>query len=471
MTQIVNNDKLTFLITTYGLNRIAAAVEDSSVDITLTKIKIGDAYGEYYEPEETATELRHEIPDGEFPLSEKELLEDGITVSLLAVIPETSSGYDIREVGLYETVNGEDYLFAIGTQQPMVKPSVNDNYVISIDYYLFLRAQNLAEVYDQIVLDPGSQLVTDKDLSDLMSTVLFSQTNLMDQIGHNSFSIGLNRAAQLQERIVADETYSSHFASYSNYTSLFETVGDGIFGYWVFDYPRKSNSNDVVIDYSSNGNNLNLSQAVNLFNKELIGLSSTLTIDTPKYYSLSSDAPLSFLNEDNTADKDFHMFFCLKPLEGNEDRTLLARSDYGSDMHTFEIKELADNSVFIRLFTDSSNYITFTSAPGSIPNDFHVLSIAYNSTDKVVNVLINGLGVATTKLATGNYTHMNSLTNINGVTASSYIISNSNEKVNHINSQVALVTVIKKALTTSEAKNFSLLLAASIGENPCVLLS
>lgn len=470
MTQIVNNDKLTFLITTYGLNRITEALGDSSVNITLTKIKIGDAFGEYYEPVETATDLVHEIPDGEFPIAEKELLEDNITVSLLAVIPETSSGYDIREVGLYETVNGQDFLFAIGTQQPLVKPSIDDNYVMSVDYYLFLRAQNLAEVYDQIVLDPDTQLVTDKDLSDLMSTVLFSQTNLMDQIGHNSFSIGLNRAAQLQERIVADELYASHFASYSNYTSLLETVRDNIFGYWVFDYARRSVTNDAIVDYSNNGNNLDLSQAVNLFEKKLVGLSSTLMFDAPKYFTLSADAPLSFLNEENTADVDFHMFFCLKPL-GTGDRTLLARSSYATGVHSFEIKELSNRSLFMRIFTDSSNYITFTSSGGSIPDGFHVISIAYESATQTVEVIVNGLLVSVTKTITGTYTHMSSTTSINGVTATSYIISAENERVDNIDSQIAMIAVIKRALTTKEAKNFTLLLSSAVGENPCILIS
>ena len=44
------------------------------------------------------------------------------------MIPENIGGFDIREVGLYETVNGVDNLFAIGTCQPFVKPTAADNY-------------------------------------------------------------------------------------------------------------------------------------------------------------------------------------------------------------------------------------------------------------------------------------------------------------------------------------------------------
>ena len=112
------------------------AIADGTVTLNLGKIKVGSANGEYYEPTEDQTELYQEI--GEFYVVEKKLLEDGLTVSFHALIPESFGNCDIREVGLYEITDEGDKLFAISTQQPIVKPGTDYNYYIAIDYYIFL---------------------------------------------------------------------------------------------------------------------------------------------------------------------------------------------------------------------------------------------------------------------------------------------------------------------------------------------
>ena len=136
MTQIVkvNVDKLILKLTDFGLARIAYAVENPAANLNITKIKLGSGdNNEYYEPDSAQTELRG--PLGlEFYIYNKAILEDGLTVSFHTIIPEDIGGFDIREVGLYETYLGEDRLFAISTQQPFVKPSFNDNYFINVDY-------------------------------------------------------------------------------------------------------------------------------------------------------------------------------------------------------------------------------------------------------------------------------------------------------------------------------------------------
>ena len=199
MTKVVNDtDKLTYILTNYGLARVAEALADTTVNIVLTKMKLGDANYEYYEPEAGSTELVHPIEGAEYPILAKELLEDGLTVSLHSVFPERLDNCEIREVGIYETVNGEDKLFARSTQQPLIKPSTELNYFTTVDYYAFLKSQNLSDIYDQIVLDPDDQLVTEEDLENLMKTIAFTESNLMEQINGNSRVIGLNRAQQLK---------------------------------------------------------------------------------------------------------------------------------------------------------------------------------------------------------------------------------------------------------------------------------
>lgn len=98
MAIVTNQDKLKFIITEYGLSRIAEAIADSTVELNLYKAKLGDSNGIYYEPSENQTDLVHPIPNGEFYISQKELLEDNLTVDLEFSIPESFGGYDIREV-------------------------------------------------------------------------------------------------------------------------------------------------------------------------------------------------------------------------------------------------------------------------------------------------------------------------------------------------------------------------------------
>ena len=138
MPSIVNDNELKLIITSYGLTRIAEAMSDSSITLNISKVKVGDANEEYYTPTEAQTSLRNPIEGGTFYVIKKELLEDGVTVSFQVAIPETFDNCDIREVGLYETVGDDDKLFAICTQQPIVKPDVTYNYFIAIDYYIFL---------------------------------------------------------------------------------------------------------------------------------------------------------------------------------------------------------------------------------------------------------------------------------------------------------------------------------------------
>ena len=54
-----------------------------------------------------------------------------------------------------------------------------------------LKTANLAEVYEQIVLNPVQAIVTAQDFQNLISSVLFTQGNLSEQISGNSHIIGL----------------------------------------------------------------------------------------------------------------------------------------------------------------------------------------------------------------------------------------------------------------------------------------
>lgn len=409
----INDEKLQLKITQYGLGRIAEAVANPSLTLNITKIRLGNGRDEkYYDPSETQTSLEGDL-DLEFYIYDKALLEDEVTISFHTIIPDSVGGFDIREVGLYETVNGEDKLFAISTQQPFVKPTTADNYFINIDYYIFLKATQFKDIYDQIVLDSNYALVTEPNLEELMKTFLFAHGNLINQIGNNSRIIGYNRPTQLYDIIKENKKDYSYITLYKTYASLVDVTNpDNIFSYWAFDYSRRTSSQNSVTDLSNNRFALDISKNLNRFEHIYNGFMSMFSIEDPDYFKLSSQIPLNLfgkVSEDSTEETDFPftMIFAVEPLTYNSKRTLLAKSDYLNRLHTFEVNELADGSLELKLFSSYTNYLTFTSSPRAIPNAPHSIVLTYDPDLQEVIAYINSTKYNMTKVETGTYTHMN----------------------------------------------------------------
>lgn len=414
MTQIVNNDKLIFVITAKGLQRIADVHNPHKPDIKsidITNVRVGDANGEYYIPSDAdeQIDLRNPIPNGKFPVLEKSLIDD-ITVSFRFIIPEEFDDCDIREIALYMNVDGQEVPFAIGVQQPLVKPSILDDYFISVDYYIYLRSENLAEEYDKIYLDPENQLATETDIEDLISTILWSQTNLMEQVGSNSKTIGLDRAAQLQQLISNDENNISNAITYGNFTNLlFYTNQSNIFSYWSFGQTKITTNKASITDFGPNGANLSTNTNLEAFDAKLIGMSPSLKINPDNYFYLDKSYPLVLLNESKTEDIDFTMAFAIEPLSDytGTGRILLARSNQATANKVFEIWETSGNALTVCLYTNSSNYLKFTSVVKAVPKTAHSIVLTYDHTAKTIKAFINGLEVTMVKEEVGTYTHMN----------------------------------------------------------------
>ena len=409
MTNIVNQDKLILKLTDFGLSRIAYAVSNPTANLNITKIKLGSGdNNEYYEPDSSQTGLKGDL-GLEFYIYDKNILEDKITISFHTIFPEEIGGFDIREVGLYETYEGTDRLFAISTQQPFVKPSIEDNYFICVDYYIFLKEQNLASVYDQITLDIEHALVTDTEMEELMRTFLFAQSNLAQQIGNNSTIIGYNRATQLYEKIEENKRAYSYITLYKNFASLLDIVTspNNIFSYWVFDYSRRKEQESSIIDLSNNGYYLSTNIPVSNLKRTYKGFNSMFQFAEPNYFSLSSQIPLNLFNPETNSDIPFSMIFVVEPLKTTENRTLLAKSDYALNAHTLEVTELTDRSIQVKLFSDSDNYLTFKTVAGSVPTGAHVIVLTYSPEFRVMTFYIDSSRYVVKAIETGeNYTHI-----------------------------------------------------------------
>lgn len=468
MAKVINDtDQLTFILTQYGLSRVAEALSNPNEDLKLSKIKVGDANFEYYTPTESQTALVNPIPNGEFYIIEKELLEDNLTVSLHAVFPETFQNVEIREVGIYETIDDVDYLFAISTQQPLLKPYINLNYLISVDYFAFLKSQNLAEVYDQIVLDPNTQLVTEEDLEKLMSTILFTESNLMEQINGNTRAIGLGRVEQLQARVNQDRANFGYLASYNNYTNLLDLTNNSkVFGYWLFNYPRRVAISNSVIDIGTNGYNFSTNTNINTFERIYKGTMPMLKISSPNYFYLEGSTPnLDFYNTDTLEDYSLTFAFALQPINQSIDRTLIARSNYSNATNVFEINERANGSLEIKLFSDANNYITFVSNANAVPEGAHSVVLSYDSSDKTMKSYIGGQKVDLTRVETGVFTHMNRGTSL---PMTSYVINSNGNNAQYIDSYVGMLTIVTELFTEDKLRSVALNLEATMGNNPCI---
>lgn len=387
MTRVVNDtDKLTYILTSYGLARVAEALADSTVNIMLSYIKIGDANFEYYTPTEDQTDLINPINNGSFPIIDKDLLEDGLTTSFHSVFPENISNCEIREVGIYETVDGKDYLFAISTQQPLLKPPTDLNYFTTVDYYAFLKSQNLADIYDQIVLNPDTQLVSQEDLDNLMSTIAFTESNLMEQINGNSRVIGLNRAQQLYDKVEENRVSCGYTTAYNNYSMLIDYVDpESIFSYWLFNYPRRIAPAASIVDIGLYNRNLSCNQTVNNYERTYSGLMPMLNFSSPNYYYLnqeegqvtfnknafniigdlsvnangiaSSFSPVSYATavaisteEENT----YALYFNFRPSNINEDQSVA----FTTGAYSFMSYINADSSEFVVKVGNGTEWIT-----------------------------------------------------------------------------------------------------------------
>lgn len=419
---MADGNKLELILTQYGLDRITGAIPGPET-LALTKVRIGSGdNNKYYEPDVTQEGLKGDL-NYEFYIYDKQLLEDGLTVSFHTIIPEDVSGFDIREVGLYEVIGNEEHLFAIATQQPIVKPAVEYNYFIKVDYYIFLRNQNLADSYDRITLDVEHAQVSEADLESLLRSFLFAQENLMLQIGKNSELIGYNRPSQIVEKVNENKQNYSYITLYKNFASVLDTVNSpsDILSYWAFDYSRRETLGGSIVDLSNNREYLSTSASIGTLPHVYRGFQSMFTFTGSNSYYLPSDKPIDLYDTEKEQDKPFTMIFSVEPNEDsfNITRTLLAKSNRATGAVVFEVQELSTRALQVRLYTDKDNYVTFRTSDNVIPKTAHTIILTCEPAAKLPDegysspsfiAYINSREFLLDKViaeSPGTYTHMN----------------------------------------------------------------
>lgn len=404
MATIVNNNPLVYVITNYGRSRIVEAMADTSVELSLSKVKLGDGNGSYYTPAESQVSLVNEIPNSTLYIQEKELLEDNLTVSLGFLIPETLGNCDIREVGLYETINGVDNLFAIGTQQPIVKPSTDYRYFIAVEYYIMLKSANLAEVYDQIVLDPFKMSITREDVQALVDTLMATQNQVSAQ------SVLIDNIAAVTEESEQDNALS--ILSPNNATEIYSNM--------CLMNPKGNTSLWVV---KNNG-------IINVDTKKETPIEGGTTNSyglLPSISVLDTTVSLPFKGASNT---DTYIVYTSQQIS-ESDKSIIAIQD-GKNRNRVVVKENSNGSLEVIVSHTLKNIVSYTTKTSILPNDIHTITLHIKGLE--VTAWLNGELV---KFVGTNSENHSSITEYNYIT-----IGEQDEKGNYIsgaNSNVCLI--------------------------------
>lgn len=501
MANIYNDDdNLYWVFTNYGKQRLASLSADDH--LFLYKAGIGSynwytdennilggyteaAFKAYFNEDENK-DLALPIDGGKVAINSKSLEDDNVVV-LTVTIPETLSGFDIREFAIYETVNNVDYLFAICTMQAVPKPSVSTNHRIAVQFNARLQSEMLANAYDQIVLDPNNNFATVEELNSFQENLLFVETNLAEQISNNARIIGYNRPQQLYEEIQKEREYFSNTAistALSNITNV--TSLANIKSFWVFKPNNDATKLVSITDMSYYGINMATDKLVTLYDTGYEGLGGWLNFEynansnTGNYYMLDSDVDFDFVNTDdegNVSDAKFSLFVIGSQNTNSHECTLMAKDNSAqtNDVNpAYKISITPERQVRVRLYSDRNNYVEYLTGINSVPEagKFYVMSITYNpifnEQDNIIiprfNVMINGKDITGNIIRVGSYTGMPKT-----VLPLTSRVRTANDYTDYVDSKMCLLSLIKDELTPDYIRAITYGMMAYIGVNPCLI--
>lgn len=459
----VTHDKLTWIYTNYGLRRITEVMKNPDEKLAITKLVVGDSevitYDEetglpvynydYYTPDPTQDNLKH--PVDSFFFHGKELDAENNIVTFITDIPETSGGYAINEMGLFEDGN----LIAVCTCQGLAKPYMDDNYLMAVNYRISLYSYNLSTIYDQIVLNVDSEYLQPQDLEKVQYNILYMEGNLAEQISENSHWIGLNRARQLEQLINSNIRTSATALITNIYNNFCSLVGyDNVKNFWVFDYSRYMGTKNCILDMGYNGERLDLTKELRDTEIVMKGLCPTLTLD--KEINFSSDNSVVD-SGDNT------YFFLLQHTNTYKNAVILAKSNYNAGKHEFEILRHRNRTFEVRCYTDNGNYVSFTSDTGAVPESIYTLAVKIpeDFTSEDVTCAVDGINVHLTRTRIGV---LSDPVHYEDIGYSSYFLQNG-ANTYESESTVGIMVKLKGSLNATETKGVSLCLSALAGNN------
>ena len=407
-------------------------------------------------------------------------------VELSVTVPENLSDFDIREMAIYETIDGTDHLFAICTMQPIPKPSIETNHYISAILTARLQSEMLADAYEQIVLDPSNNFVTIDELNDFQENLLFVESNLAEQISNNSRIIGYDRPQQLYEQIIADKKKYSSFAVSTTYANALNIANlEDIKSFWIFQPNNDTTSSVSIPDLSYYGINMATDKLITLYETGYEGLSPWINFeynersDSGNYYMLDSDVDFDFVKEEGgiVTDSPFTLFFVGAQNSNEHDCTIIAKDNSAQSVGVqpaFQITVTDKRQIKVIFYQNRANYVEYITGVNSVPEagKFYVASLTYspviNTTDNILiprfKIMINGKEVSGNIKRTGNYQGMTKT-----ILPLTSRIHTSNGYTNYVDSKICLLSLFKKELSTDYIRAMTYNMMALIGVNPCLI--
>lgn len=161
------------ILTNIGKAKIANSLPTGQ-KVNLTKMKIGDSNGTYYNPSENQTELVHKVY--ECNVTSVDVDENNPSwITITSVVPSDIGGFSIREVGIFDDTNS---LIAIGKYPETYKPIASDGSTKELYIKMTLEVTNASSV--ELKIDPTVILATKKDISNLDAKIEQNNSQLND---------------------------------------------------------------------------------------------------------------------------------------------------------------------------------------------------------------------------------------------------------------------------------------------------
>lgn len=527
MTNIFNTDNLYWVFTKHAKERLANF--DVHKNLKLQKMVIGDydwykdsekklgdegyseaAFKRYFQ-ENDNVDMGHQIiyinEDGEpedaltITITSKEISADGESVVFSGTIDETYGGFDVREVGIYETVEegrgSRDVLFAICTMQPMPKPSLSTNHYIASQINCHLFSQRLVSVFDYIELEKTNNYTSKAEMNEYLSNLLYVESNLSEQISRNSQLIGYNRVQQLHDLMEANQSTYAKFGLSVIYSTLANMVD--VRNFWVFDYSGNLTRRAMLKDLSLRNENLGADQLSTRYERGFEGIASWLNFNNAHYYMMdppkdvirkvadggnveyyapnANDLVFVDLEKDKNnkiigvSDAPFTIIFVGAQNNNSSTNTIMCKYNTFAEHPGLSVVVTPERELVVKLYSTKDKYIEFTSPKGAIPKagTFYTLFIEYNGDliNPMITLNIDGKIIATNyKMVGPEYKGMT----LDGMLLPIFSFERSSDgDRKFVNSKVCLLSLIHGRMGEVHRQALIYNLMALIGKNPCLI--
>lgn len=161
------------ILTNTGKAKIANALP-TGAKVNLTKLKVGDSNGAYYNPSESQTDLVHTVYTCSVTSVEADK-NNPSWITITAAIPSDVGGFSIREVGVFDDKNS---LIAIGKYPETYKPVASDGSTKELYIKMTLEVTNASSV--DLKIDPTVIIATKKDINNLQEKIKENTAQLSD---------------------------------------------------------------------------------------------------------------------------------------------------------------------------------------------------------------------------------------------------------------------------------------------------